>query len=932
MDKGVIKLFIAVALIAITTHGYAQLPVPSDVGNAHPRCFGKGMSRESVHGLTKKEAWARRIIDKTKDRLSKYVSLCEKEPDWLRSRLQMYWKTKSKQVYINGGVYDHAEGEAPAPTVKFIGGRGTKTYHNRPKLEEVQPYMDDPRGLYLERKDEEGKWEWVAIPATGSIVSSINREILGLARDAAFLYWYTGEEQYATLAHGVLDTYLTGIYYLSEPVDLSRGHHQTLVSYTQFEVIQEHYIAEVTQAYDFLYAHIAKRYPDKINLYASTLQKWADQQIKNGVSFNNWNIFQALHVSRIALVLENNAAYENGKGAQYYLDQIMNQTSTRQWSLTKLLDYGYDLNTGIWNESPGYALGVLRDLIHLVEFYDRSFDIDLVAQLPVLKQAVISSVQYLYPNGWRVAFGDGHYGKLDAAPFRYMIEVARKYGRHEDEALFTKMLKTFFDETVYAGTFQGSNLNDLFSEERLNVRDDIPAGKPEDFTAPLFYAPNTSWLVQRQLFAAPGTGLMISQIGSLGNHMHANGIAMELYGMGLPLAPEAGHGSGYFSIDYAEYYTQFPAHNTVIVNGKSKYPEMKSNHAFTVNAAYPASAKQQGNFPGITFSDVSFLEPETHSDQRRVMGIVSDGERGYYIDIFRSRQKEGKDVKHEYFYHNLGQAFALKDANGSALSLKPTTKMAFGDGDLMAYDYFWDKKSVATSEDFTGVFGLTLDGKTVNMNVWGKGHTDRELFSALSPKATSLSRGILPREISELPVPTLVIRQRGEAWSKPFVMVYEPALNGQSNIRSVDYFGEEDRVGIHVINTSGKEDFILSNTVHDEWAYGDILLKGTYAVISVLDDQVKMLMSNGQSLRYKDYTLSADTAATLGFEIRNGQWYVMASTSARLCIVVDDIKAKYQLTDANGKTYKGRIDKKEKHVCFDLPALDYTTIKMEGKK
>ena len=55
---------------------------------------------------------------------------------------------------------------------------------------------------------------------------------------------------------------------------------------------------------------------------------------------------------------------------------------------------------------------------------------------------------------------------------------------------------------------------------------------------------------------------------------------MELYGKGLPLGPDAGIGLTLYSgQDYLEYYSQFPAHNTVCVDGISAYPVMKSNHA-----------------------------------------------------------------------------------------------------------------------------------------------------------------------------------------------------------------------------------------------------------------------------------------------------------------------------------------------------------------
>ena len=65
---------------------------------------------------------------------------------------------------------------------------------------------------------------------------------------------------------------------------------------------------------------------------------------------------------------------------------------------------------------------------------------------------------------------------------------------------------------------------------------------------------------------------MISLNASEGNHMHANGISMELYGKGYVLGPDAGIGLYLYSgLDYAEYYSQFPSHNTVCVDGISSY-------------------------------------------------------------------------------------------------------------------------------------------------------------------------------------------------------------------------------------------------------------------------------------------------------------------------------------------------------------------------
>lgn len=900
-----------------------ELSVPGTMGKNHPRVFGKGMSVENVKKLAVDNPWAQDIIDKTNQRVDPYLALYRKDNTWLVSRLQMYWKTKSTQVYIKGGTYAGADGEAPVPTVKFPGTRDYSTDYKYPKLEDIKPYIDDPRGLYLQHKDRPDAWEWAGISKTGKIVEGINRQILGLSRDAAFLYWYTGDEIYAAFAYDVLDTYLMGIYYRKEPIDLSHGHHQTLVGYTSFEVIQEHILGDISQCYDFTYDYIKKKHADKLPLYASTFQKWADQLIKNGVSFNNWNLLQAAHISKIAMILEDNSDYENGKGGPYYLDQIMNKTSTRQWSMNKLIDYGYDSKTGIWNESPGYSQNVLNDFIHFAAFYDRTFDIDLLKEIPVLSQAVKAFPQYLYPNGYMVAFGDGHYKKLSSEAALYMIENAQKYGKKQDEIYFTKMLKTLFDKEIYSGKFTAKQLEDLFSKKMPQIDPDIQPAKQSDFVSPLFYAPNTSWLVQRNIGA--DKDLMVSQIGSLGNHMHSNGIAMELYGYGLPLAPEMGHGSSYFSIEYAEYYTQFPAHNTVAVNGKSKYPEMKSNHAFTPVAFYPESGVNKDNFPGLTVSDVTFLEPETNSNQRRVMGIINaDNGPGYYIDIFRSKQNTGNNIKHEYFYHNLGQDLTLTDDKGNALELKPTSKLAFGDGDLMAYDYMWDKKSVQTNQNFKGQFNLKMENRTVSMNLWMKGAENREIFSVLSPPSTALGDGILSKDLAALPIPTLVVRQDGEAWTKPFAAVYEPFLNGVSAIDKVDYFGNGEFVGIQVKAKNGQEDFIFSNTQSAvPFEYNDMEVIGTYGVISKDKQQLRSLfLSDGISIKSDGYSIKASAGTTTGFSFGENNWGYMAMGPVELQIPVENVKEKIKLLLPDSqKEVLGVIKKrKQKKVyVFELP-------------
>ncbi|MXN90765.1 hypothetical protein GR160_05955 [Flavobacterium sp. Sd200] len=918
-------LYIPLFFISLCSYGQ-PLPVPQNIGTQHPRIFGKDMSLREVKQLCSTEPWAAEIVAKTKKNTDKYLEYYKKDSTWLLSRLQMYWKTKSTKVFINGGVYDHAEGEAPVPTVRFPGTRDHRTDYIFPKLEDVKPYMDDPRGLFAEHRNNKGQGEWVSISKTGKIVESLNRQIMGIARDAAFMYWYTGDVKYAEMAYGVLDTYLKGLYYREVPQDISRGHSNTIAGYTSFEVIQEHIINDVTQCYDFLHGYISKNHQESLGLYADTFRKWADLIIKNGVSFNNWNLLEAAHISKIALVLENNSAYKNDRGAQYYLDRIMNQNSVRQWSMRKLMDYGYDPDNAIWNESPGYSLNVLNDFMEFAAFYDHNFNIDLLKDLPVLTKAAKATAQYLYPNKYMVAFGDGHYSKLRPEPVKYLIHNAQKYGKKEDEVYFTRMLKTLYDVDVQSGSVKGTTLKDLFEHQALVLQDTVKPAAVADFTSPLFYSPRVSWLVQRR--GDEKNGLMISQIGSYGNHMHSNGIAMELYGKGLPLAPEMGHGSSYFSIEYAEYYTQFPAHNTVVVNGKSKYPEMKSNHAFTKEAAYPESGMNRGTMPGYTFSDLTFPEPETNSNQRRVMGIVQTAGGGYYVDVFRSAQNDGNNFKNEYFYHNLGQKLELFDKDNTPLKLTDTDALAFADGGLSAYDYMWDKKSVAFGSDFKGRFSLDLKERSVNMNFWFKGEEGRELFSVLSPKSTAFRHGPLPEELNELPIPTLIVQQTGEAWKRPFVAVYEPAENGKSDIATVDYFGKEEQAGIYVTAASGREDFIFTATTGQEFSNKGMTVTGTYGIITKEGNATTLFLGNGTAISNGVYTITMVSNGSAGLKLSSNETFYTGSAAATLLVKVPQKPKAATLTDAAGTVHKGKYDRKKKEVQFNLPALTYQQVKI----
>ncbi|ADY54290.1 hypothetical protein Pedsa_3761 [Pseudopedobacter saltans DSM 12145] len=908
-----IILLISLLFPFIVNAQEVNIPLPKNLPQTHPRLLTGPDQKPVLQKLVENESWAKEVLDGIYKRIDPYVAKTQKQPDWLLSRLMMYWKSKATNVYINGGVYTRADGEAPVPTVRFGSTRGVSSPIKRPKLEDIIPYMDDTKGVYFHNTAKAGNpLEWVdQSNVSGMNIESVNNEILRLGRDGAFIYWLTGNEKYGKFAYDVFNTYMTGMYYRNRPYDLGNGHAHTLAGMSTFEVIQEAILPDLAAYYDFLYEYIRKKDLAKIAVFEETFKKWIDVTILDGVPHNNWNLHQANIILPVAMILEDSKSYADQKGREYYINHILNVSAPRQWAIPRLMKYGYDFETGVWNESPGYAHSVTKEFMHFIQNYDNTFNQNLLPYTPVMHKAVKVLPQYLFPNGMITAFGDSYYGELNTDAIKDMIRMAQKYSNKENEATYTAMYK-LLNRNASAITQQAKpavQVSSFFTQKPLQVKSNIEKAKLSDYVTPTFYAPNVSWLVQRNKYDSKESGLMISQYASYGNHAHSNGVAIELYGKGYILGPDLGIGSSYFEKPYLEFYSQFPAHNTVMVDGISKYPEMLSNHPFDLLAHYPVSGKKDGYYPDITYSSVYFLEPESRSDQNRFLSIVSTGETtGYYVDIFRSKKQRQGDKFHDYFYHNLGQQLWVKDANGNNLDLKPSEEMAFAGGHLFALDYMWDKRSAKTNGNYTATWKMAMpDSNHVYMNLWMKGYEGREVFTIKSPPVKSFrSNADFPYAVDKSPALTISARQHGEAWNHPFVSVYEPSTEKEGkSIESISSFevqqASPDFVGLIVKSKSGRTDYIFSSVKDGAVQYRGMTVDGTYGVVSEVGKDFTLFLGNGQKISAKGFTIESAEKANVVLSCNNGEYYF---TSDQPVLITTAKKRKVKMEPADYKLIK----------------------------
>lgn len=848
----------------------------------HPRVYITNDTKAEFLESIESVAWKKDFVEKKKERLVTYIQLWEQDPEWLVSRLQMNWKTKHDKVFLKGGKFSYSEGSAPVPTVRFSGSRDWATDYRSPKLEQVLPYSDDPKGIYLEDK-KTGKKVWVKPSETGNLIEKINDRILSLVEDAAFLYWLTDDQKYAEFAVPVFQTYMEGMYHREAPLDLKNSNQQRISGLATFEVIHERSLSSLITAYDFLHDYLTAQKKD-LQLTETVFQRWGDQIIVNGIPDNNWNLFQARYLTYVALVLDSNDKYENGKGKEYFLKHTFDVSTERQLALRESL-LVYDQENGFWPESPGYSVHVMTTLLRILTLLDNSTNANELGNFPIIEKAALASFQYLFPTGYMVGFGDTSHKGLPAENFELLFAHYKKYKDKNKADIMATLIKDMVAKGKYER--EANSYFELFfyADEIAEVLSKSEGSPLAQLISPTFYAPNVSMFNQRMGNDTNAT--MVSTVGSFGNHAHANGIAIEVFANNYVLGPDMGKGPSYWHPHHREYYSRFPAHNTVIVDGISDYNAMRSYQPFALDNAFPASG-ETSNFDNITFSKVSFTEPKTASDQQRFTAIIkSPSDKPYIIDVFRSRKQQPGKQKHEYFYHNIGESLTLTNANGVIQKLTKTEELSSKMGDAKGYDYFTDKKKLVTSKDIQAVFKINKEDQAENtMKVWIKGSKDQQLYTVKAPKSNAISKGTAPKHLLDELVPTVVIKRNEAAWTNPFAVVLNPYTADTENpIENIIFASEENNLNtqrIHIALADGKttDKVVLNTSTTDIVENESLYQKG---LVSVIREEKEgnaidfIFISGMEKFEYHDWSIvTSGRAATVsihqntnGFSIEN---------------------------------------------------------------
>ena len=750
----------------VTLLCYSLLIVVSNADQAlsRPRVLVTSESRDDVRQKISNQKWALDTYNRLKKRVDKYVIKTAAEPEWLSSRLAMNWDTHYVQAITKESQTIGGEGRAPIPTPRFAGARDWKSSYSRQSIDNLHPYNDKDGQIFL-MNNETGKEEWVSPAVTGHCVEGINKDIMKLVAEAAFVYWVSGEQQYAELAAPVLWKFMYGLSYVKKPIILDKkGPHKIIGTFT-YEVIHEKAINDIAVAYDFLHDYIDAHPEMRTDVIEQGIKKVIDRVVEGGGRTGNWNLHQAREIAYGGLALRGNNAYEDGKGRGYYIDIVLNGDLPNQWGIIPVMNEGYDQETAIWPEAAGYAFDTTANIVQIASMLTDAGGEKAIGHR-TLSRAVINQLNQLYPNGDSTGIGDTRYTRFDTRAAELML----KYTMENNKTDYAKVLSHELLREVESGKYIRGREDSLIALTQYLPK--LPEFREEGhYLSPSYYAKPLDIVMLRNM---PSDGdldyaIAAALFGTNGGHMHSNGLALELYGAGHILGIDSGRGSSYWQPDHNEYYKQPPAHNTVIVNGVSNY----TNHGegqiqMKVNRVEPPFGHQIGE-DGLCYVTSTLEYKKPKAIQQRTLALVRvDEETAFFFDVFRSKLRDSQEGEyHDWFYHGMADDVSIK-----GLEFQPSSLLTSKEGNMKGYDYFTNEVSVQTDQLIQAQFPLEVREKRIAMNVLVCSGKERQVFSVQAP-ANRAARNF-PKSFWDRKVPALVLRHYGEAWNQPFVAVYEP--------------------------------------------------------------------------------------------------------------------------------------------------------------
>lgn len=550
-------------------------------------------------------------VEVVKEKIDMYVNRHVSDPQWILSRMAMYWKKGEHytQCYIKNMHWVKGEGNAPVPTLRLPGQRIWNKW-KRPSLEKLAPYNETGDLVCIDPTVENGKPTLIPYSETGHCVRSINGEILELAQNAAYVYWKTKEERYARFAADIFNQALLGIYYMNPVINLTPNDGGDggwkpggIIGYYDYEQIHDdigmRLAAIYDYAFDYLQAHPSKEMTqtgkDTRRLMNEVMRRFVDLGMIRGGKTGNWNVNGWNMMLFPILVMENNSYFADGKGKEYFLHYLVEESTPYHDCIPDMLKM-YDSITGLWPESPGYGFSTVLNILSWQRPLQNA-GIDIISKYSILQKALAAIPVWSDNRGNMLCFGDYRGGKIGTPDLQN-------------------------SETRKASSYSPFH--------RMVVLKDF-----DDASFPMMAC----------LYG-----------GRRGAHLSENGLAAQFYGFGYALAADASAYESYWSEDYK--YHQSPEGCNTITPGYT-------HGEVTIHSMDPKIDPAK-DFYSTDVKETPSVDMSAGEKRRKIMLIKVGKGQGYYVDMF----KPGVDSS-RYIMHTVGRSVELTNQkkDGSCVAL-----------------------------------------------------------------------------------------------------------------------------------------------------------------------------------------------------------------------------------------------------------------------
>ncbi len=696
---------------------------------------------------------------------------------------------------------------------------------------------------------------------------------LQVALDCGYLYYLTQDEKYAYVASSILYSFTKSVQ--KSKMSDWRGRGGLLFPYDGFREVRV-IGYRLPLIYDFIATYLKKggksfdiiqnqKVPFPVNEVQNVFKNYANITVNYGQTGSNHPVLESPSLVYNALGLDDEK--ERKKWLSYFLSE-----STQNQDALPVMAKNYTNQGDIWPETSQYlnhSTSILAKLLLIINKYKPS--LKLGEKYPNILFALPRLDDLVYPNKEIIRWGDGHrkqHGSYQSYENAYVLAKMDSLTYLQDK--FAPLLKNAIEKGAYSRN----------SIEALFWYDDAIYGNSKKVELPrtdrVYHA---GIVLQRNLSTTnnPKDGLMGFVGGAHMVHGHAEGMNIELYGEGQVLGVD--HGRKKYGKDLHENYSRiFAAHNTVIVNGSSQGEGGWVN--LGINAVELISMEPKVNDEGVSpnhsFSQTSFIDDKgdkAEAVQERTLGLIrTSPTTGYYIDVFRSKSKLPNEF-HDYLYHNIGDklVFENKDMN---FKKTPNRYMANVNAEWIhnkkyrnpGWHFF---KDVKTSQEYENKVKATfnvkkLKGNDIFMQLHIPGFKNRTYTKVKAPITFES-----PEPYNKKPTPTLVIRNKGEAWKNPFVVVYEPFNEKEKpTIQSVIKI-EQGGIykGLIIESKTPSESliqYVITQSKNQVFKNQDIYFKGSYAIITLNSDKKlqSIYIGEGEKLTYKNEEITTNSSKT----------------------------------------------------------------------